>query len=58
MKTKQSNTMTLGQFKDKYYGKVGSKERDELEVGYENFKNWLSYSRSKVVRTICKYRSN
>jgi hypothetical protein len=38
MKTKQSNTMTLGQFKDKYYGKVGSKERDELEVGYENFK--------------------
>lgn len=38
MKTKQSNVMTLDQFKEKHYGKVGSIKRDELEAGYENFK--------------------
>jgi ribosome-binding protein aMBF1 (putative translation factor) len=30
--------MTLGQFKDMHYGKPGTKKRDELESGYENFK--------------------
>jgi len=30
--------MTLEEFKDKNYGKRGTKERDELEAGYENFK--------------------
>jgi DNA-binding XRE family transcriptional regulator len=30
--------MTLDQFKDKHYGKRGTKKRDELESGYENFK--------------------
>ncbi len=38
MKTKKSNVMTLDQFKDKHYGKRGTKKRDELEAGYENFK--------------------
>lgn len=38
MKTKNSNIMTLDQFKDKNYGKRGTKKRDELEAGYENFK--------------------
>lgn len=38
MKTKKSNVMTLEQFKDKHYGKQGTKKRDELESGYENFK--------------------
>ncbi len=38
MKTKKSNVMTLEQFKDKHYGKRGTKKRDELEAGYENFK--------------------
>lgn len=38
MKTKSSNIITLEQFKDKNYGKPGSKKRDELEAGYENFK--------------------
>lgn len=32
------NIMTLEEFKEKNYGKRGTKERDELEVGYENFK--------------------
>lgn len=38
MKTKNSNLTTLEEFKDKNYGKRGTKERDELEAGYENFK--------------------
>ena len=33
-----SNIMTLDQFKEKYYGKPGTKKRDELEAGYENFR--------------------
>jgi DNA-binding XRE family transcriptional regulator len=38
MKGKNKNLTTLEEFKDKNYGKVGSKERDELELGYEAFK--------------------
>ncbi|MDR3339519.1 MAG: helix-turn-helix domain-containing protein [Candidatus Symbiothrix sp.] len=30
--------MTLEQFKEKHYGKIGTKKRDELEAGYESFK--------------------
>ena len=36
---KQGNDLlTLDQFKDKHYGKVGTKKRDQLEDGYENFR--------------------
>ena len=38
MKTRKSNIITLDQFKDKHYGKKGTKKRDKLEQGYENFK--------------------
>ena len=38
MKKKKSNILTLEQFKDKHYGKRGTKKRDELEAGYESFK--------------------
>ncbi|MCL4482937.1 MAG: helix-turn-helix domain-containing protein [Bacteroidetes bacterium] len=38
MKAKNKNLMTLEEFKVKNYGKRGTKERDELEEGYENFK--------------------
>lgn len=38
MKGKRSNTITLDQFKDKHYGKIGTKKRDKLQAGYENFK--------------------
>ena len=34
----KNNTMTLDKFKEKNYGKRGTKERDELEADYENFK--------------------
>ena len=32
------NLMTLEEFKEKNYGKRGTKKRDELEAGYESFK--------------------
>jgi len=38
MKTKNKNLITLDEFKEKNYGKPGTKERDELDAGYENFK--------------------
>ncbi len=38
MKTKNNNLMTLEEFKEKNYGKPGTKERNELEAGYEAFK--------------------
>jgi len=38
MKMKNNNIITLEEFKEKNYGKRGTKERDELEAGYENFK--------------------
>lgn len=38
MKPKNNHLMTLEEFKEKNYGKRGTKKRDELEAGYENFK--------------------
>jgi DNA-binding XRE family transcriptional regulator len=38
MKAKNKNTTTLEEFKEKNYGERGTKKRDELEAGYENFK--------------------
>jgi len=35
---KTDNLMNLDEFKDKNYGKRGSKDREELESGYEAFK--------------------
>ena len=38
MNAKNKNLMTLEEFKEKNYGKRGTKERDELEEGYEAFR--------------------
>jgi DNA-binding XRE family transcriptional regulator len=38
MKAKNKNLITLEEFKEKNYGKRGTKKRDELEAGYEVFK--------------------
>jgi DNA-binding XRE family transcriptional regulator len=38
MKGKNKNLTTLEEFKEHNYGKRGTKKRDELEAGYENFK--------------------
>ena len=33
-----NDILSLDQFKDKHYGKVGTKKRDKLDEGYENFR--------------------
>jgi DNA-binding XRE family transcriptional regulator len=38
MKKKDKNLISLDEFKEKNYGKRGTKEREELETGYENFR--------------------
>lgn len=38
MKAKESNVITLDQFKEENYGKRGTAKREALEQGYENFK--------------------
>jgi DNA-binding XRE family transcriptional regulator len=38
MKPKKNNIITLGQFKDKHYGKSGTEKRDKLDADYQNFK--------------------
>jgi DNA-binding XRE family transcriptional regulator len=38
MRVKNNNIKTLDEFKDMNYGKPGTKKRDDLEAGYENFK--------------------
>jgi len=38
MRAKNKNVMTLEEFKEKNFGKRGTKERDELDAGYEAFK--------------------
>jgi len=35
---KPKNTQTLGEIKEKHFGKRGTKKREELEAGYEMFK--------------------
>jgi DNA-binding XRE family transcriptional regulator len=37
MKAKNKNLMTLEEFKELNYGKRGTKKRDELEAGSDNF---------------------
>ncbi len=36
--SKAENVMNLEEFKEKNYGKRGTKKRDELEAGYDAFK--------------------
>jgi DNA-binding XRE family transcriptional regulator len=38
MKTKNKSLVTLEEFKNRNYGKRGTKKRDELEAGYDLFK--------------------
>ena len=38
MKTKNKNLTTLEEFKEKNFGKRGTKKRDKLESGYDEFK--------------------
>jgi len=36
---KSKNLKTLSEIKDKHFGKLGTKKRDKLEEGYENFRD-------------------
>lgn len=38
MRMKKENILTLDEIKEKYYGKPGTKKRNKLEEGYEDFK--------------------
>jgi DNA-binding XRE family transcriptional regulator len=38
MKAKNKNLTSLEEFKERNYGKMGTKKREELEAGYEAFK--------------------
>ncbi len=38
MSKSEINISTLEQFKDKHFGQVGSKTREELDAGYQDFK--------------------
>lgn len=38
MNKKNKRTKTLNELKDKYYGKPGTKKRDELDEGFQAFK--------------------
>ena len=38
MKTAKSDLITLDEFKDTHYGKIGTAKRDALEEGYKAFK--------------------
>ena len=53
MKTKNNNLRTLEEFKEKNYGRLGSKKRDELEAGYEAFKVGASIHFREIV---CKQK--
>ncbi len=48
MKTADPNIMTLEELKDKNYGKPGTKKRNELEAGYENFKIGVLIQQARI----------
>jgi len=48
MKAKNESLMTLDEFKEKNYGKRGTKKRDELETGYETFKIGLLLQEARL----------
>lgn len=48
MKKKNKKLTTLNEFKMKNYGKRGTKKRDELEAGYENFKIGVSLHEARL----------
>ena len=54
MKTK--NITTFEDFKELNYGKPGTKKRDELEAGYENFKIGALLYEAQIGRASCRER--
>jgi DNA-binding Xre family transcriptional regulator len=52
MKAENENLLTLDEFKEKNYGKRGTKKRDELEAGYETFKIGVLLQEARLQRGI------
>lgn len=48
--TNDKKQMTLEEFKEKNYGTRGTKKRDELEKGYENFKIGAMLHQARIER--------
>jgi len=44
----KTEIITLEQFKEKHYGKLGTPKRNELEVGYENFKVGVLLQQARI----------
>lgn len=52
MNSKNNNITTLDELKDKTFGKKGSKEREEYELGYENFKIGIMLKQARIEKGI------
>ena len=50
MKTKKNRVVSLEQFKERHYGKRGTRKRDELEAGYENFRIGIMIQEARLER--------
>jgi DNA-binding XRE family transcriptional regulator len=50
MKAENENLLTLDEFKEKNYGKRGTKKRDELEAGYKTFKIGVLLQEARLQR--------
>jgi len=44
----KTEIITLEQFKEKHYGKLGTPKRNELEAGYENFKVGVLLQQARI----------
>ncbi len=50
MKTKKINIISLDDFKDRHYGKRGTRKRDNLEAGYAVFKVGAMIQEARLVK--------
>ena len=49
---KRTNITTHDEMKDKLFGKIGTKKRNELEKGYENFKIGVMLQQARLKKGI------
>ncbi len=50
MTKRSGDLITLSEFKDKFYGEIGTKQRDKLEAGYRSFKAKIFSKKRKTQR--------
>lgn len=49
---KTNNTQSLAEFKDEFFGEVGSEKRDNLEKGYKQFKLGVMIHDARIEKKI------